>query len=181
MTQSASSRPTRMMQAALATAMTLALGACAGLVDTKPDKPFTTANVCTDSAIPDGWIRTNDWRGKGCGVEDEASTQAQKSARAHDQRAGIQLASATVPPKARTKAKTKVDLSRGVNAVAEGGPNNWMTITELDRVRIGRSLTACAGAVPEGWTLTARYWDKGRCGNPAKSSEKNVMLIERVK
>jgi hypothetical protein len=74
-----------------------------------------------------------------------------------------------------------VDVSRGVNAVAEGGPNNWMSITELDRIRIGRSLTACAGAVPAGWTETARYWDKGRCGNPAKQSEKNVMLIERVR
>jgi hypothetical protein len=35
--------------------------------------------------------------------------------------------------------------------------------------------------VPEGWTEKARYWDKGRCGNPTKQSVKNVMLIERVR
>lgn len=179
MTQGASSRPRNTLRAALAAAMTLALGACAGGVDTKPDKPFRTANVCTDSALPDGWIRTNDWRAKGCGVEDEARARAKKSASARDQRVDIQLASATVPPKA--KAKTNVDLSRGVNTVAGDGPNNWMSITELDRVRVGRSLTACAGAIPEGWVETARYWDKGRCGNPTKPGAKNVMLIERVK
>lgn len=179
MTQGASSRPRNTMRAALAAAMTLALGACTGGIDTKPDKPFRTANVCTDSALPDGWIRTNDWRAKGCGVEGEASARARKSAR--DQSADIQLASATVPPKAKAKAKTNVDLSRGVNTVAGDGPNNWMSITELDRVRVGRSLTACAGAVPEGWVETARYWDKGRCGNPTKPGTKNVMLIERVK
>ncbi|HEY1506952.1 MAG TPA: hypothetical protein VGF92_21805 [Stellaceae bacterium] len=158
------------MRWSLAAMLPLALAACAG-VDTKPDKPFTAANVCIDSAIPGGWIRTNDWRGKGCGLADEAS--------AHAQAAGIELASTAAPPK--VKAKPPADISRGVNAVSERGPNNWMTITELDRVRVGRSLTACAGAVPEGWTETARYWDKGRCGNPPKPSEKNVMLIERVK
>ena len=158
----------------LAAAMTLALGACAGGVDTKPDKPFKAANVCLGSVIPAGWIRTNDWRGKGCGMEDSAV------ARAGNGRAGIQLASAIVPPP-KAKAKPPADISRGVNAVTESGPNNWMSITELDRVRVGRSLSACAGAVPAGWIETARYWDKGRCGNPAKSSEKNVMLIERVK
>jgi hypothetical protein len=168
-----------MLRAALAAAMTLALGACASGADTKPDKPFRTANVCVGHAIPDGWIRTNDWRGKGCGIADEASSRGQKSAGVGDPRAGIQLASATVPQK--TKTKPKVDVSRGVNAVAEGGPNNWMSITDLDRIRVGRSLTACAGAVPAGWTETARYWDKGRCGNPTKPSIKNVMLIERAR
>ena len=74
-----------MILAALAAAMTLVLGACAGGIDTKPDKPVKMANVCADSAIPKGWIRTNDWRGKGCGVEENAT--------ARDQRAGIQLAS----------------------------------------------------------------------------------------
>ncbi len=171
MTRCAHSRPIRMILAALAAAMTLVLGACAG-VDTKPDKPFTTANVCANSAIPAGWVRTNDWRGKGCGV-DEADA-------ASDQRAGIQFASATVPPKAKAKTKA-VDFSRGANAVAENGPNNWMTIAEFDRTRIGRSLTACTGPVPAGWTEKARYWDKGRCGNPTKQSVKNVMLIERVR
>jgi hypothetical protein len=168
------------LRATLAAALTLALGACAGAVDTKPDKPFQRANVCADSAIPEGWIRTNDWRAKGCGVE-ESAAPGQKSAGAGDRSAGIQLASATAPPKAKTKAKPKVDLSRGVNTVASDGPNNWMSIIELDRVRVGRSLTACAGPVPAGWVETARYWDKGRCGNPAKSSTQNVMLIERVK
>jgi hypothetical protein len=164
------------LRAALAAAMTLALGACAGGIDAKPDKPFRTANACLGSAVPEGWIRTNDWRGKGCGLQDEASARA-----ARDTRAGIELASATVPPpKAKAKAKPPLDVSRGVNAVADG-PNNWMTIAELDRVRVGRSLTACAGPVPEGWVAKARYWDKGRCGNPTRSSEKNVMLIERVK
>jgi hypothetical protein len=172
MTRCAASRPIRMIRTALAAAaIPLALAACAGS-DTKPDKPFKTTNVCADSAIPAGWIRTNDWRGKGCGVGE--------SDVARDQRAGIQLASTAVPPK--DKAKTKaVDFSRGANAVAENGPNNWMTLAELDRTRIGRSLTACAGPVPAGWTEKARYWDKGRCGNPTKQSVKNVMLIERVK
>lgn len=179
------SRPAAALRAALAAAMTLALAACAGIgigggrVDTKPDRPFKTTDVCLDSGMPDGWIRTNDWRGKGCGVED-GDAQAKKTASAHDRDDGIQLASTAVLPSVKTKAKTK-DVSRGVNAVSERGPNNWMTITELDRVRVGRSLTACAGAVPEGWIEKARYWDKGRCGNPAKKSDKNVMLIERVK
>jgi hypothetical protein len=159
-----------MFRAALAAAIPLALGACAGM-DTRPDKPFKTADVCIDSAVPSGWIRTNDWRGKGCGVE-QSDTAHAKSTR-------ILLASTAIPPKA--KAKPKADISRGANAVAENGPNNWMTITELDRVRVGRFLTACAGPVPEGWTEKARYWDKGRCGNPSKQSVKNVMLIERVK
>jgi hypothetical protein len=172
MTRCARSRPVRMILAALAAAMTLVLGACAGGIDTKPDKPVKMANVCADSAIPKGWIRTNDWRGKGCGVEENAT--------ARDQRAGIQLASTAVPPKAKAKTQA-VDLSSGANAVAANGPNNWMTIADLDRVRIGRSLTACAGSVPEGWTEKARYWDKGRCGNPTKQSMKNVMLIERVR
>jgi hypothetical protein len=163
-----------LLRAALAAAIPLALGACAGGIDTKPDKPFRTANACIGTAVPEGWIRTNDWRGKGCGLAESAG--------ARDQRAGIQLASATVPPpKVKAKPKVPVDISRGVNAVDERGPNNWMTIAELDRVRVGRSLTACAGAVPEGWTETARYWDKGRCGNPPRPSEKNVMLIERVR
>ena len=162
------------LRAALAAAMTLALGACAGGIDEKPDKPFRPANACLGTAVPAGWIRTNDWRGKGCGLEDAASARA-----ARDHRAGIELASATVPPP-RAKAKAPVDLSRGINAVADG-PNNWMTIAELDRIRVGRSLTACAGPVPEGWRETALYWDKGRCGNPSKPSEKNVMLIERVR
>jgi hypothetical protein len=161
------------LRAGIAAAMVLALGACAGGVNTRPDKPFKTANVCSGSAIPEGWIRTNDWRAKGCGADDNPA--------ARDQRAGVQLASATAPSKAKTKTKTPVDLSRGANAVAEGGPNNWMTIAELDRIRVGRSLTVCAGAVPEGWIETARYWDKGRCGNPTKQSVKNVMLIERVR
>jgi hypothetical protein len=160
-----------MIRAALAAAIPLALGACAGM-DTRPDRPFRTADVCIDSAVPDGWIRTNDWRGKGCGVQSEAD--AAKTARARP----ILLASTAIPPKA--KAKPKVDISRGANAVSEG-PNNWMTITELDRIRIGRFLTACAGPIPEGWTEKARYWDKGRCGNPSKRSVKNVMLIERVR
>jgi hypothetical protein len=162
----------KLLRGALAAAMSLALAACAGgEIEKKPDMPFKTANVCLDSAVPAGWIRTNDWRGKGCGIEESAG--------ARDRRASVQLVSATMPPKA--KAKPPADLSRGVNAVAESGPNNWMTIAELDRVRIGRVLTACAGAVPAGWIEKSRYWDKGRCGNPAKSSEKNVMLIERVK
>jgi len=172
--RSRSRSTTPLLRAALAAAMALTLGACAGGIDTKPDKPFSTTNVCTDSAIPHGWIRTNDWRAKGCGVEEG-------DAAATDQRGSIQLASATIPPKKKTKGKTKPDLSRGANAVAAGGPNNWMTITELDRVRVGRSLTACVGDVPAGWVETARYWDKGRCGNPTKSNIKNVMLIERVK
>jgi hypothetical protein len=176
------SSSTRPLSRALAAAMTLALGACAGTggggIEQKPDKPFKTANVCSDSAIPDGWIRTNDWRGKGCGIA-ESDTPAAMAASAQEGRAGIELASASLPP--RAKAKPPADLSRGVNAVAESGPNNWMTIAELDRVRIGRSLTACAGAVPEGWVEKSRYWDKGRCGNPARQAEKNVMLIERVK
>ena len=161
---------------ALAAAMSLTLGACAGGgVNAKPDKPFKTANVCAADAVPGGWIRTNDWRGKGCGIAESAVT------RAADRQGGIQLASATLAPKVKAGAKAPADLSRGVNAVAENGPNNWMTIAELDRVRVGRNLTACAGAVPAGWVEKSRYWDKGRCGNPAKSSEKNVMLIERVK
>jgi hypothetical protein len=161
------------LRAALAAAMTLALGACAATVpDAKPDKPFTTADVCAGSAIPAGWIRTNDWRGKGCGVEDSASAQSDKTS--------VQLASTADPPKAKVKAKPK-DISRGANAVAENGPNNWMTIEEIAHARVGRSLTACAGDVPAGWVETARYWDKGRCGNPTKQSVKNVMLIERVK
>jgi hypothetical protein len=152
--------------------MTLALAACANAPDVKPDKPFKTADVCADSAIPQGWIRTNDWRGKGCGVEDGAS--------ARDEKTSIQLASAADPPKAKAKARPK-DVSRGANAVAEDGPNNWMSIEEVAHARVGRSLTACAGPVPEGWLETARYWDKGRCGNPTKQSVKNVMLIERVR
>jgi hypothetical protein len=163
-------KSTRMLRAAIAAAIPLALAACAG-IDTRPDRPFKTADVCIDSAIPEGWIRTNDWRGKGCGV-DQRETADAKSAR-------VLLASTAIPPKA--KAKPKVDISRGANAVAEDGPNNWMTITELGRVRVGRSLTACAGPIPEGWTEKSRYWDKGRCGNPKKPSEKNVMLIERVR
>lgn len=111
----------------------LALSGCAGGPRHVPDMPFTTKDVCADSAIPAGWIRTNDWRAKGC-----------------DARAGAKA-------------------------------NNWMTITELDGIRIGRSLTACAGAVPPGWAETAIYWDKGRCGNPPKPSEKNVMLIKRLR
>lgn len=166
-----------MRRAALAAAIPLALGACAGGIDTKPDKPFQTANVCSDSAIPAGWIRTNDWRGKGCGVE-ESDAQAKTSASAKKEK-GIQIASAAAPPKAT--AKKKADVSRGANAVAGDGPNNWMSIAEVARIRIGRSLTACVGDVPAGWVETARYWDKGRCGNPTKSSTKNVMLIERVK
>jgi hypothetical protein len=160
-----------MIRAALAATIPLALAACAGM-DTKPDKPFRTTDVCVDSAVPAGWIRTNDWRGKGCGG-------AEGNTVSDDKRADIQLASTASPPKA--KAKKPVDLSRGVNAVAENGPNNWMTITELARIRIGRSLTACAGPIPEGWTEKTRYWDKGRCGNPSKPSVKNVMLIERVR
>jgi hypothetical protein len=160
----------------LAAAMTLALGACAGGgVDVKPDKPFKTANACLGTPIPAGWIRTNDWRGKGCGIEESAGT------RAAERPSGIQLASATTAPSVKARAKPPADLSRGVNAVAENGPNNWMSLAELDRVRVGRILTACAGAVPEGWVEKSRYWDKGRCGNPAKPSEKNVMLIERVR
>jgi hypothetical protein len=112
--------------------LALALSGCAGSSHL-PDMPFTTKDVCAASAIPDGWIRTNDWRAKGC---DEGAR------------------------------------ARG---------NNWMTITELANVRVGRSLTACAGAVPAGWQETAAYWDKGRCGNPAKRATKNVMLIERVR
>jgi hypothetical protein len=161
----------RAARAALLASMTLALGACVGGIDTRPDHPFKTADICTGSAIPGGWIRTNDWRGKGCGVDDRDV--------AHDQHAGIQLASTTRKPKPKTKAK--VDLSRGANAVAEGGPNNWTTIADIAHARIGRTLTICAGGVPEGWTEKSRYWDKGRCGNPTKQSEKNVMLIERVR
>ena len=165
----------------LAAAMSLALGACAGGgVETKPDKPFRTANACLGSAIPAGWIRTNDWRGKGCGIE-EGEAPGKAAAAGRDDRAILQLVSAAVPPpKAKAKAKKPVDISRGVNAVGDG-PNNWMSLAELDRVRVGRVLTACAGAVPEGWVEKSRYWDKGRCGNPAKPSEKNVMLIERVR
>ena len=175
--RSQSTRPP--LRAALAAAMTLALGACAGGgIEGKPDKPFKTANVCVEHAVPAGWIRTNDWRGKGCGIEESAGASTKTaSARGRNERAGIQLASATVPPKAQAPA----DVSRGVNAVAADGPNNWMSIAELDRVRVGRSLTACACAVPAGWKETARYWDKGRCGNPLRPSEKNVMLIERVR
>ena len=180
MTLRARSRSTVGLRAALAAGMMLALAACAGGIDTKPDRPFKTAEICLGSAVPDGWIRTNDWRGKGCGIEGSAA-QEKTAAGARDRAPGIQLASATVPPKVKAKAKKPVDISRGANAVAENGPNNWMSITELDRVRIGRSLTACAGAVPAGWIEKARYWDKGRCGNPAKKTEKNVMLIERVK
>jgi hypothetical protein len=164
-----------MIRAALAATIPFMLAACAGM-DTKPDKPFKTTDVCVGSAIPAGWIRTNDWRGKGCGVDDRNAETAKTS---RDRDVVIQLASTAVPPKA--KAKKPVDISRGANAVASNGPNNWMTITELDRIRIGRSLTACAGPIPEGWTEKARYWDKGRCGNPSKQSVKNVMLIERVK
>ncbi|HLI22557.1 MAG TPA: hypothetical protein VKV32_15640 [Stellaceae bacterium] len=112
-------------------ATALALSGCAGAPHV-PDMPFTTKDVCAAAAVPDGWIRTNDWRAKGC--DEQASPR----------------------------------------------DNNWMTITELSNVRIGRSLTACAGAVPQGWEVTARYWDKGRCGNPPTASEKNVMLIKRV-
>ena len=171
------SRSTMPLRAGLAAAMTVALAACAGGgIDTKPDKPFRTANACLGSAIPAGWIRTNDWRGKGCGIDESAG------ARAGAERGRIQLASATAPPpKAKAKAKPPADISRGVNAVDERGPNNWMSLAELDRVRIGRFLTACAGTVPQGWIEKSRYWDKGRCGNPAKPSEKNVMLIERVR
>jgi hypothetical protein len=163
-----------LIRAAFAAAIPLALAACAGTgtgPDLTPDKPLRTANVCTDSAIPAGWIRVNDWRGKGCGVEENNVVS--------DKGAGIQLASAAAP--AKIKATPKVDFSRGANAVADYGPNNWMTIAELDRVRIGRSLTACTGPVPEGWTEKTRYWDKGRCGNPTKQSVKNVMLIERAR
>ncbi|HWE71625.1 MAG TPA: hypothetical protein VG328_00585 [Stellaceae bacterium] len=170
----ARAKSTRIIRAALAAAIPLALGACAGM-DTRPDRPFRTADICVDSAVPSGWIRTNDWRGKGCGIE-QSDVEAAKTARAPE---GILLASTAIPPKA--KAKPKVDISRGANAVSEGGPNNWMTITDLDRIRIGRSLTACAGLVPEGWVEKSRYWDKGRCGNPPKQGVKNVMLIERVK
>jgi hypothetical protein len=161
------------LRTALAAAMTLALGACAATApDVKPDKPFTTANVCAGSAIPAGWIRTNDWRGKGCGIDDGATAQGEKT--------NVQIASMADPPKAKSKPKPK-DISRGANAVAENGPNNWMSIEEVAHARIGRSLTACTADVPAGWIETARYWDKGRCGNPAKQSVKNVMLIERVK
>jgi hypothetical protein len=172
MTRCATSRSIRILRATIAAALPLALAACAAGIDTKPDKPFKTTNVCVDSAIPTGWIRTNDFRGKGCGIEDSDTR--------HAKTASIQLASTATPPKAKSKSKP-IDISRGANAVAENGPNNWMTIAELDRTRIGRSLTACAGPVPSGWTETARYWDKGRCGNPTKPSVKNVMLIERVK
>ena len=141
----------RMMRSALAAATVLALGACANAPDTRPDKPFRTADQCIGSAIPEGWIRTNDWRGKGCGVEDSAG--------AREQKARIQLASAAAPPKAKAKAKAKAkpkaDVSRGANAVAAGGPNNWMTIAEIAHARIGRSLTVCAGAVPDGWVERA--------------------------
>jgi hypothetical protein len=168
------------LRVALAAAMSLALAACAGGgVDGKPDKPFRTANACVGSAVPAGWIRINDWRGKGCGIA-ESAAPVTKETSARDRRAEIQLASATDPPKVKAKAKPPVDISRGVNAVKDG-PNNWMTLAELDRVRVGRSLTACAGAVPQGWVEKSRYWDKGRCGNPARASEKNVMLIERVR
>ena len=145
MTRCARLRSTRMLRAAITAAIPLALNACAGM-DARPDRPFRTADVCIDSAIPDGWIRTNDWRGKGCGVESDAD--AAKAARAKPE--GVLLASTGIPPKA--KAKPKVDISRGANAVSESGPNNWMTITELGRIRIGRSLRACAGPIPEGWT-----------------------------
>jgi len=164
-------------RAALAAAMPLALAACAAGIDEKPDKPFRTASLCQGSAIPDGWIRTNDWRGKGCGLEADSARAARTASVQKAPR--VQLASTAAAPD--IKAKPKADISRGANAVATRGPNNWMTITELDRVRIGRSLTACAGEVPAGWIEKARYWDKGRCGNPAKPGEKNVMLIERVK
>jgi hypothetical protein len=165
-------RPRMLLAAA---AMSLTLAACAGGTEVKPDMPFKTANVCVGHAIPAGWIRTNDWRGKGCGIEETAGPQAR------ERQAGIQLVSATLPPRVKANAKPPADLSRGVNAVSENGPNNWMSIAELDRVRVGRSLTACAGPVPPGWVEKTRYWDKGRCGNPAKASEKNVMLIERVR
>jgi hypothetical protein len=138
--------------AALAAATALTLAACAGRPDTGPDRPFTTANICADFAIPQGWIRTNDWHDKGCGDEESEAAHAQ-------------LASAAAP--GRTKPRPP--------------RNNWMTITQIAHARIGRSLTACAGDVPDGWVETARYWDKGRCGNPTKPSIKNVMLIERVK
>jgi len=167
---------TPLLRAALAAAMALTLGACAGGIDTKPDKPFSTTNVCTDSAVPNGWIRTNDWRAKGCGVE-ENEVQAKKTASAKktvgdkktadDKKTGVQ------------KASMKVASAKAADPSADN--NNWMTITEVDRVRVGRSLTACVGGVPAGWVETTRYWDKGRCGNPLKSSVKNVMLIERVK
>ena len=163
----------RMMRPALAAAAVLGLAACANTPDTRPDKPFRTADKCIASAIPEGWVRTNDWRGKGCGVEERAG--------ARERQARIQLASAAVPRKVKAKAKPKADVSRGANAVAASGPNNWMTIAEIAHARIGRSLTVCVGAVPEGWVEKARYWDKGRCGNPAKKSAKNVMLIERVR
>ncbi len=162
----------RMMRSALAAAAVLGLGACANLPDARPDKPFRTADTCIGSAIPAGWVRTNDWRGKGCGIDD--------SAVARDQKPRIQLASAAAAPKVKAKAKPKTDVSRGANAVA-AGPNNWMTIADIAHARVGRSLSVCAGDVPEGWVEKTRYWDKGRCGNPAKKSEKNVMLIERVR
>ncbi len=163
MTRCARSCPTRMIRAALAAALPLALGACANGIDTKPDKPFHTANVCTDSAIPAGWVRTNDWRAKGCGI---AESDAAHDKVASNQKPGVKFASAKA-----TSAK----------ADPSADTNNWMTIADLDRTRIGRSLTACVGAVPAGWIETARYWDKGRCGNPTKPIIKNVMLIERVK
>jgi len=157
MTSHACSRsPLFSARAALVAMLALGLSACTNLPsndapDTKPDRPFRSANICADFPIPEGWIRTNDWRDKGCGKEERDAARAQ-------------LASAGAP---RVKSSAYA--------------NNWMTITEITHVRIGRSLTACAGDVPKGWTETARYWDKGRCGNPLKPSIKNVMLIERVK
>lgn len=127
--------PTPLWPYARAALVAVALG-LSGCADTRghvPDMPFETRDVCAGSAIPPGWIRTNDWRAKGC------------------------------------------------DAPARAKANNWMTITELDDVRVGRSLTACAGEVPAGWEETATYWDKGRCGNPPRSSDKNVMLIKKVR
>jgi len=124
---------TPLLRAALAAAMALTLGACAGGIDTKPDKPFSTTNVCTDSAVPNGWIRTNDWRAKGCGVE-ENEVQAKKTASAKktvgdkktadDKKTGVQ------------KASMKVASAKAADPSADN--NNWMTITEVDRVRVGR-------------------------------------------
>ena len=93
------------VRAAFAAAVTLALAACANAPDVKPDKPFKTADVCADSAIPQGWIRTNDWRGKGCGVEDGAS--------ARDEKAAIQLASAADPADEGAQARRIHERHRG--------------------------------------------------------------------
>src|ERR1700749_3451301 len=105
MTRCATASSIRILRATLAAALPLALGACAGGIDTKPDKPFKTADVCADSAVPAGWIRTNDWRGKGCGIDDSATARGKS--------ASIQLASTATAPKA--KAKPKLDISRGAN------------------------------------------------------------------